>query len=55
MTKRNTKTVETEICEGCEERFDIEIMTMEDDGLWLCPACYEECLKMMEEDEGSDE
>jgi uncharacterized protein YlaI len=42
---------ETVICEGCEIKVAISKVRMDDDGVYLCQECYDECVKNTNQDE----
>lgn len=43
FTPRTIEHGDREPCENCELEFDIDVMRLTDDGVWLCDGCYEEC------------
>lgn len=42
FSKENDPDLET--CEGCEKRFDTELMHMDNDGIWTCNKCVKDFL-----------
>lgn len=43
----NSDEVCMQDCEGCEKKFDIDTMTTDSAGIWLCKPCYKELLPAM--------